>query len=398
MKQEMILKQKLPEGWKWSTLGKECDVVTGGTPQRHIKEYYGGKTPWIKPSDLDKEVFVYSSDEYLTEEGCKKSRLLPAGSVLVTCIGNLGKLAIAKCELATNQQINSLIPHDNINSKYLYYYMGFIQPLIVIKASTALIPIINKTIFSNIPFLVPPLPVQKQIVAKLDAQMTQIEIMKKEAEKEKEASEEYYESFTNNLITNYKYGVVSKISDVCKEDKKQIIATSDEAKKRTYIGMEDVSSNTGIITINHENQREKILSNTFKFDNRHVLYGKLRPYLNKVAIPDFEGRCSTELIPILPKDNCKREFLALLMRTQKVIHAAMKNKTGSRMPRADMSEVMKVEFKLPPLDEQEKINKEFLEFSGNYTCLKNIEINRNNAISILPSSILNEIFGKYELP
>jgi len=200
MKQELILKEKLPDGWKWSTLGKECDVVTGGTPPRHIKEYYGGTTPWIKPSDLDKEVYVDSSEEYLTDKGRNESRLLPSGSVLVSCIGNLGKLAIAKCELATNQQINSLIPHNNINSKYLYYYLGFIQPLIVKKASTALVPIINKSLFSDIPLLVPPLPVQQQIVAKLDAQMAQIEIMKKEAEKEKGASEEMLDSYLKEIF------------------------------------------------------------------------------------------------------------------------------------------------------------------------------------------------------
>ena len=202
MKQELIIKKKeLPEGWRWSTISNECEVVTGGTPSRTNMDFYGGTIPWIKPSDLDKTIYVNTSEEYLSESGAKKSRLLPKGSILVSCIGNLGKLAIAGCELATNQQINSIIPGSNMDLEYIYYFLRFIQPLMYNKASTALVPILNKTLFSNLPLLVPPLPIQQKIVSKLDKQMAQIEMMKKEAEREIENTRELLDSYLKDFFS-----------------------------------------------------------------------------------------------------------------------------------------------------------------------------------------------------
>ena len=92
-----------------------------------------------------------------------------------------------------------------------------------------------------------------------------------------------------------------------------------------------------------------------RFDARHVLYGKLRPYLNKVATPGFQGRCSTELIRPLPRDGVDREFLAYLLRRRETVDFVMASVTGSRMPRADMKVLLSMRVPVPPLDEQRRI-------------------------------------------
>jgi restriction endonuclease S subunit len=98
---------------------------------------------------------------------------------------------------------------------------------------------------------------------------------------------------------NWKY---IKLKDICEVYSEQILPNSEFAKKLPYIGLENIESETGNI-INQKNGSDSKLSkgNTFRFNSHHVLYGKLRPYLNKVATPNFEGRCSTELLPLLPK-------------------------------------------------------------------------------------------------
>ena len=113
---------------------------------------------------------------------------------------------------------------------------------------------------------------------------------------------------------------------------------------RRYVGLEDIESGTGSITsvsAGSELDRD-VASATFAFDKRHVLYGKLRPYLNKVALPAFVGRCSTEIIPLSPTELVSREYLSLLLRSNKVIAAAMRSAVGSRMPRANLDELMQV--------------------------------------------------------
>lgn len=147
----------------------------------------------------------------------------------------------------------------------------------------------------------------------------------------------------------------TKLADVCEQDRRIIEPSSEEAKRLPYLSLEHIESNTGRILRNPNNLVENEgKSTSFAFDSRHVLYGKLRPYLNKVALPDFSGRCTTELIPILPK-GIDRQFLALTLRRGEVVSAAMSEKTGSRMPRADMDKLFRVSVPLPPLLEQQRI-------------------------------------------
>ena len=142
------------------------------------------------------------------------------------------------------------------------------------------------------------------------------------------------------------------LADIAIPDRQIIPTDSSEAASRPYLGLEQIASGTGRI-ISYETQSVEGKSTTFAFDDSHVLYGKLRPYLNKVAIPDRRGRCSTEIIPLLPK-NIDREFLAYLLRTDKVVNAAMSEKTGSRMPRADLDVLLGLELSIPISLEQQR--------------------------------------------
>jgi type I restriction enzyme S subunit len=143
---------------------------------------------------------------------------------------------------------------------------------------------------------------------------------------------------------------------VCKQDRRIVEPNSKAAAKLQYISLEHVESNTGrILRQPADRVDDEGKSTTFAFDSRHVLYGKLRPYLNKVALPEFAGRCTTEIIPLLPKAGVDREFLCRLLRRAETVEAAMRDKTGSRMLRADMDELMRLEIPLPPLAEQKRI-------------------------------------------
>ena len=196
------IKQTLPKGWRWAKLGDVCDVVTGNTPPRAETKYYGGKIPWIKPDNLDVSMYVEDSNEYLSEAGTKVARLLPAGSVLVSCIGNIGKIAIAKCALTTNQQINSLIPREGADSEFLYYACCQIRPQLISAASIALLPILNKSRFSAFEIPLPPLDEQKRIAARLNEQMHHIEQARQAAEESLSAAWELPSKYLRKAFDN----------------------------------------------------------------------------------------------------------------------------------------------------------------------------------------------------
>lgn len=147
-----------------------------------------------------------------------------------------------------------------------------------------------------------------------------------------------------------------KLHEICSEDRRVVAPGTDDAASRPYLSLEHIESNTGrILRTPEEALSDEGKSNTFAFDERHVLYGKLRPYLNKVAMPNFAGRCTTELIPLRPLANTPREYLLWLLRRPETVQAAMQEKTGSRMPRADMDIILDQLVPLPPLDEQRRI-------------------------------------------
>ena len=159
----------IPNGWKSYSIKEIGTVITGSTPPKKYPVNYGGDLPWIKPPDLDNEMFVFNSSETISEIGREKVRLLPKGTVLVSCIGNIGKIAIAGEVLCTNQQINSIIPNEKIvDSIFLYFTIRRMQPYLQKMASKAVVPLLNKTDFSKIIINLPPLPTQKKIVAILE--------------------------------------------------------------------------------------------------------------------------------------------------------------------------------------------------------------------------------------
>lgn len=139
------------------------------------------------------------------------------------------------------------------------------------------------------------------------------------------------------------------------EDKTIVEPRSEESRALRYLSLEDIESNTGRILSSASSTSIQGSSTTFSFSPAHILYGKLRPYLNKVAVPTFSGRCTTELIPLRSVDGVDREFMAWLLRRPETVRWVMAEKTGSRMPRADISILLKLSVAIPSLAEQKRI-------------------------------------------
>lgn len=151
-------------------LGDVAKITTGKTPSKSDKNNFGGRIPFVNPPHLGKYGFVMKTEEYLSSQGQAYANIIPQNSVMVSCIGSLGKVGIAGVDLATNQQINSLtFDAKKVDYKYGYYFCLTLKRKLDEIANKAVVPIVNKTTFSNLDFLLPPLETQKRIVARLDA-------------------------------------------------------------------------------------------------------------------------------------------------------------------------------------------------------------------------------------
>ncbi|SLK06999.1 type I restriction enzyme, S subunit [Enterobacter sp. NFR05] len=169
---------KLPEGWVNCELSALGHIVTGKTPSTKEPAYFGGEIPFIKPGDLEFNGYINKTTDTLTEKGLSFVPSLPANSIAVTCIGNLGKVGITTKRSASNQQINSLIPHDGLNNKFIYYQTLTLKQWLESQSSATTIAIVNKSKFSQAPIKLPALSEQKIIAEKLDTLLAQVDSTK----------------------------------------------------------------------------------------------------------------------------------------------------------------------------------------------------------------------------
>ena len=149
---------KLPHGWVECELKDIGKIVTGSTPSTKHPEYYGDDYPFYKPTDLNYGYFVETAKDTISTKGYEISRKLPAKSVLVTCIGaTIGKTGLIRNEGICNQQINAVLPNKHISSEFVYFYAisSKIQNQIKINASATILPILNKSGFEKLMFLLP---------------------------------------------------------------------------------------------------------------------------------------------------------------------------------------------------------------------------------------------------
>ncbi len=182
---------EIPENWRWVRLGNIGEIVTGSTPNTKDKSYFGGNVPFIKPAELDQEENIISSTETLTEKGKNISRPVRKGSTCICCIGTIGKCGYLRVEAVTNQQINTVIPYDFLDDLFVYYYCCSKFFKKVIRTS-------------KLPFPLPPIEEQKEIVKILDSFLTKEKQVKEIAEKEIERVEELRE----NLLTRAFGGIL----------------------------------------------------------------------------------------------------------------------------------------------------------------------------------------------
>lgn len=157
-----------------------------------------------------------------------------------------------------------------------------------------------------------------------------------------------------------------------------------------YVGLETIEAGTGVILDGQfAKTPEDPKANSFLFGSQHVLYGKLRPYLNKVAVPDFEGKCSTEIIPLLPKHRLNRNYLAYYLRSPSTVERIAAKTAGARMPRADMDLVLGLYVPLPSLEEQRRIVDMLTRAEGIVRLRRDA---KNKAAELVPAIFL-DMFG-----
>ena len=152
------------EDWEQRKLESLGKIITGNTPSTLKKEYWSTNSEgvvWITPTDIN-SVKTDWSERLLTEEGASQARIVPANSILVTCIASIGKNTINTVEAAFNQQINALVPHLS-NSYFILTMLNNMESAFKRVAGTSATSIIHKTEVGQLSALLPRVEEQNKI-------------------------------------------------------------------------------------------------------------------------------------------------------------------------------------------------------------------------------------------
>ena len=138
--------------WKICKVGDYGKIITGSTPPTSDNTNYAGGTQlWASPVDLGQTKFVTDTQTKLSSIGFSKTRKLPVGSVLVTCIGStIGKMGMTATEMSTNQQINSIVVDSQYDNHFVYYALQSRFPRYLTSVAVQAVPIMSKSSFEKL--------------------------------------------------------------------------------------------------------------------------------------------------------------------------------------------------------------------------------------------------------
>lgn len=148
----------VPEGWKKQKISEFGEIITGKTPSTIKEQYYGGNIPFVKIPDMHNCVYPIVTESTLTTEGAntQKNKFIPKNGIMVSCIATVGLVNIAIEPCQTNQQINSIVLHDEQDLYYTYFTMKRLKALLEgVGSNGATMTNVNKTKFGNLEVLYP---------------------------------------------------------------------------------------------------------------------------------------------------------------------------------------------------------------------------------------------------
>ena len=315
-------------------LGDICSKQSSRLAQKDL-ENMDGSYPIFGASGLIKKINTYDQkSEYVAVvkdgAGVGRTMLLPAYS---SVIGTL----------------QYLIPNDNVNAKYLYYA---VKSRHLEKYYTgAAIPHIYFKDYKSEPIILADGIAQRKIALVLERVEKIIEEHKQQLEMLDTLIKARFVEMFGEPLSNSKGWQTMSIAEVApiKSRRGELI---DEI---WLLNLDAVEAQTGTVLFKHRVQREEINASTVYFTTENVLYSKLRPYLNKVVMPDEDGVATSEMIPMYPlADRLTRSYLCYWLRSDAFVKHISEKVAGAKMPRVSMDYFQSLTIELPPLDLQEQ--------------------------------------------
>ncbi|HIT45373.1 MAG TPA: restriction endonuclease subunit S [Candidatus Aphodovivens excrementavium] len=282
---------------KQASIGEIADVITGKTPPTNKPIFWEADIPFITPKDLQASKHIFATERRVSSavKDSFSKQIIPAGSVCVSCIGNLGYVGVVETASLSNQQINTVVPNDPDDSDYLYYAMRWLWPYFKhLEGQSTALSIINKSHFEQISIPWPSQATRRIISGILNRFDDLIELNLR--------TNDYLLELVR-VEFDHRFGAETPTTNLG-----NVMAISTQSLKP--------SACTGEIWEHYsipafdDNRRpvfepaDNIKSNKYAIDNDCILISKLNPSIKRLWLPCCTLKrsvCSTEFIVYKPK-------------------------------------------------------------------------------------------------
>jgi type I restriction enzyme S subunit len=399
---------EIPQEWEISKLSKIFKIFTGTTPSTKIGKYwYNGSVEWLTPKDLSRmadTIILPPSERKITPEAVKQFglNLIPEESILISTRAPVGYVGINKIKITFNQGCKGLVPieHGSNDSSFYAYYLKYIRNFLVSVSGGSTFKELSKERLASLDVPIPPLSEQQKIaeilstadyaIQRVDEQITLSESLKK--------------GLMQTLLikgighTKFKVTEIGEIPDTwnvkelyqVSELRREMIEPMEFITEH-YVGLENIPR--GKLRIISYGDASNLKSSKFKFKKYDILYGKLRPYLDKVALAETDGVCSTDIIPIVSKNSDAR-FLAYMLHSDSFLQFAKSTISGTNHPRTAWKQMSHFKLPFPSISEQQKIAEILLTVDEKLGLLKG----RRDHLEKLKKVLMNDLLtGKVRI-
>ncbi|OAK57024.1 hypothetical protein A3K87_03810 [Variovorax paradoxus] len=324
---------------------------------------------------------------------------IAAGDVLLTIVGTIGRAAVVPDDAPafTLQRSVAVLRPDTsvIDSRFLMYALMSGSEALNAQARGVAQKGIYLESLREFGIDHPPLREQQRIVAILDETFEGIATAKANAEKNRQNALALFEGYSRSVFNQNTEGAARReLAEVCSINSKLVDPRNPAFLDLKHVGAGNIVSNTGELVQLKTAREEELISGKFLFDESTVLYSKIRPYLMKVARPDFNGLCSADMYPLTAKaGTLSRDYLFHLLLSKDFTDYAIAGSARAGMPKVNREHLFAYTSWIPPLAAQAEIAETLDALHAETQALEAVYRRKLAALEELKKSLLHQAFS-----
>lgn len=338
----------IPNNWIWIYQNFVCQLANG-------EKMSGEEYPYLEVKYLRGD-----TDAEIKDSG----RFITANTKVILVDGeNSGEVFEVLEDGYMGSTFKALNISEIVNEKYLLYYVDSKRELLKKNKTGSAIPHLNKRLFLGLGFPLPPLPEQQRIVEQIESLFSKLDEAKEKAQEVIDGYEArnaalYNDAFSGRLTAqwrkdNYKENKweIKRFDEVA--DIKSNLVEPSNYLEFPHIAPDNIEKRTGILLDYHTIAEDGVKSGKHRFYAGQILYSKIRPYLSKVVMVDFDGLCSADMYPIEAKENTK--YLLYYMLSDMFLEQASSAGSRSVLPKINQKELSAIKVRITSDEEQKEV-------------------------------------------